>query len=153
MTLSYLGGGGLVNGDGVDAFAQPVKAAGSDLRALTDDAKFLTAKSVADAADIAALTDASTIAVDMATGANFTVTLGGNRTLGAPTNAKSGQTGTILVKQPSSGGPRTLAYASAWVPFGSTPSLSTAANAVDMIAYAVEASGKVRFNLSKGGAA
>ena len=131
----------------------PVKASGAELRALANDAKFLTPKAVADAAALVTLTDAATIAVDMEAGTNFVVTLGGNRTLGAPTNAKPGTSGTILIKQPSSGGPRTLAYASAWVPFGSTPALSTAASAVDLLTWFVEASGKVRFALQKGGAA
>ena len=107
----------------------PVKASGANLRALTDDAKFLTAKSVADAAALVALTDAVTVAVDLSAGTNFVLTLGGNRTQGAPTNAKPATSGTILIKQDATGS-RTLAYASAWVPFGSTPALSTAANAV-----------------------
>lgn len=129
-----------------------LKAAGSDLQTMTDDIKFLTSKAVADAAALVTLTDASTIAVDFAAGINFVVTLGGNRTLGAPSNAKPGTTGTILVKQDGTGS-RTLAYNAAWVPFGSTPSLTTTASAVDLISWVVETSGKVRFTLTKGGAA
>jgi hypothetical protein len=37
------------------------------------------------------LTDAATISTDASLGNVFTVTLGGNRTLGAPTNATNGQ--------------------------------------------------------------
>lgn len=37
------------------------------------------------------LTDAATIATDASLGSGFRVTLGGNRTLGNPTNAKDGQ--------------------------------------------------------------
>jgi len=40
---------------------------------------------------VAALTDAATIATDAALGNNFRVTLGGNRTLGSPTNPNNGQ--------------------------------------------------------------
>jgi len=40
---------------------------------------------------VIALTDAATIAVDAALGNVFRVTLGGNRTLGNPTNAVDGQ--------------------------------------------------------------
>lgn len=98
------------------------------------------------------LPDAATIAVDLASGTNFVVTLAGNRTLGAPSNAKPGMTGTILIKQDATGS-RTLAYNAAWKPFGSTPALSTAANAVDLLTFIVEDSGKVRFTLDKGGAA
>lgn len=115
----------------------PGKAAGADLRALTDDAKFLTAKAVADANGFVALTDAATIAVDMSTIANAKVTLAGNRTLGAPTNAKEGQSGVIQITQDGTGS-RTLAYASAW-DFGSAgaPTLSTAAGKIDTISYVV----------------
>lgn len=130
----------------------PVKASGAELRALSNDAKFLTAKSVADAAALVTLTDAATVAVDLSAGTNFVLTLAGNRTLGAPTNAKPGTSGTILIKQDATGS-RTLAYASAWVPFGSTPALSTAANAVDLLTWIAETSSKVRFTLAKGGAA
>lgn len=129
-------------------------ASAAELRALTETAKAITPAVVAAAATYTALTDAATIAIDMSLGPNFVVTLGGNRTLGAPTNAKPGMTGLILVKQPSSGGPRTLAYNAAWLPFGATPQLSVGANAVDLISYVVETSSKIRFTLpGKGGAA
>ena len=129
-----------------------MKATGAELRTATNDDKFLTPKSVADAAALVALTDAATIAVDLAGGTNFTVTLAGNRTLGAPSNAKPGMSGTILIKQDATGS-RTLAYNTAWKPFGSTPALSTSANAVDLLTWIVEDSSKVRFTLAKGGAA
>jgi hypothetical protein len=45
--------------------------------------KALSTDKVWSAADTVALTDAATVAVDMSTGINFSVTLGGNRTLGA----------------------------------------------------------------------
>lgn len=127
-------------------------ATGADLRSATSSTKALTPKSVADAAALVALTDAATIAVDLSAGANFAVTLAGNRTLGAPTNGKPGMSGTILIKQDATGS-RTLAYNTAWRPFGSTPALSTAASAVDLLTWIVEDSGKVRFTLAKGGAA
>lgn len=130
----------------------PVKTTGVALRAATNDTDFVTPKSVADAATLVALTDSATIAVDLAAGTNFVVTLAGNRTLGAPTNAKPGMSGTILIKQDATGS-RTLAYNTAWKPFGSTPALSTAASAVDLLTWIVEDTGKVRFTLAKGGAA
>ena len=135
-----------------DPPAVPTKASGAELRTATDDAKFLTPKSVADAAALVALVDAATIAVDLAAGMNFTVTLAGNRTLGAPSGVKPGMSGTILIKQDATGS-RTLAYNTAWKPFGSTPALSTAASAVDLLTWIVEDTGKVRFTLAKGGAA
>jgi hypothetical protein len=84
-----------------------------------------------------ALTDAATIAVDLSLANNFTVTLGGNRTLGNPTNQVAGQAGQIVVTQDGTGS-RTLSYASRWkFPAGTAPVLSTAAGAVDVLSYYV----------------
>lgn len=58
---------------------------------------------------VVALTDAATIAVDASAGNKFRVTLGGNRTLGNPTNATDGQTLTFELIQDATGS-RTLAY-------------------------------------------
>lgn len=123
-----------------EAFQLLDKAAGADLRTGTDDAKYLTAKAVRDAMAFVALTDAATIAVDMGAGINFSVTLGGNRTLGAPTNSIAGQSGLILVTQDGTGS-RTLSYNSAWKFAGGTPTASTAAGTVDAIAYTVTTGG------------
>lgn len=142
----------LIRAQKADLATVPVKTTGAALRAATNDTDFVTPKSVADAAAWATLTDAATIAVDLAAGTNFIVTLAGNRTLGAPTNAKPGMSGTILIKQDATGS-RTLAYSTAWKPFGSTPALSTAANAVDLLRWIAEDSEKVRFSLTTGGAA
>lgn len=59
------------------------------------------------------LTDAATIAVDLNNGYDFTVTLGGNRTLGAPSNVRHGKKGIIWVS--ASGSTRTLTLNGAWV--------------------------------------
>jgi hypothetical protein len=129
----------------------PVKASGSEFRTGTDDAKFLTPKAVFDASAPVVLTDASTVSVDLATGQNFTLTLGGNRTLGAPTNAKAGQSGVITITQDGTG-TRTLAYASAYKKPGGTLTLSTAAASVDVLSYYVEVGGGspvIRINLAK----
>lgn len=91
-------------------------------------------------ANIIALTDAATIAVDMSLGNNFSVTLGGNRTLGNPTNLTAGQSGIIYVTQDATGS-RTLAYSSYWkFPGGTAPTLTTTANAVDALVYTVRTS-------------
>ena len=83
---------------------------------------------------------AATIAVDMSTSCNFTVTLGGNRTLGNPTGMVTGQTGSIFIVQDGAGG-RTLAYSSNWdFPNGTAPTLSTAAGTVDRLDYIVRSS-------------
>jgi hypothetical protein len=68
---------------------------------------------------------------------NFTVTLGGNRTLANPTNIVAGQTGSIFVVQDATGG-RTLSFGAYFkFPAATAPTLSTGANAVDRIDYIV----------------
>ena len=82
------------------------------------------------------LTDAATIAVNAALGNLFRVTLGGNRTLGAPSNPTDGQTIHFEIKQDATGS-RTLAYASAYE-FSTTlgsPTLTTTAGDVDLLAF------------------
>ncbi|WP_181335375.1 hypothetical protein [Hyphomicrobium methylovorum] len=70
----------------------------------------LTPTTVWNAAAYVALTDGATIAVDMATGFNFSVSIAGNRTLGNPSNAKTGQSGCIKVT--ASAANRTLSIGS-----------------------------------------
>ena len=86
-------------------------------------------------APVVSLTDAASVVVNMALGNNFALTLAGNRTLSAPTGVTPGQTGHIYLVQDSTGS-RTLAYNSAYVfVSGTAPTLSTAANAVDLLVY------------------
>jgi hypothetical protein len=87
-----------------------------------------------------ALTDAATITVDMSTFINASVTLGGNRTLGNPSNTTDGKTGAIYITQDGTGS-RTLAYSSNWkFASGAAPVLSTTAGAVDVLFYQVKSS-------------
>lgn len=89
---------------------------------------------------ITTLTDAASIAVDFALGNNFLVTIGGNRTLAAPTNAVAGQTGQIYVIQDGTGS-RTLSYNSAYqFVSGAAPTLSTGAADVDILVYSTRSS-------------
>jgi hypothetical protein len=90
------------------------------------------------------LADASTIALDLNTGIHFTVTLGGNRTLAAPTNEKPGQEGFIRVVQDGTGG-RSLSFAAAYkLPdLATAPSLNTGAGQVTLIRYHVSSAGEV----------
>lgn len=81
----------------------------------------------------AALTDGATINTDAQESNSFTVTLGGNRTLANPTNLVAGGTYIWRVKQDGSGN-RTLAYGNLFKwPGGTTPTLTTTGNAVDLI--------------------
>jgi hypothetical protein len=63
----------------------------------------------------------------------FTVTLGGNRTLSNPTNLAAGMHLMWRIKQDGTGN-RTLAYGTAFkFPGGVVPTLSTTANALDIL--------------------
>ena len=86
---------------------------------------------------VVALTDAATIAVNCVLGNDFYVTLGGNRTLGAPSNPVDRQIIRIDVIQPSSGGPYTLSSYNAVYDFGSgsAPVLSTGAGQIDTLSF------------------
>jgi len=82
-----------------------------------------------------ALTDAATIAWDVQASPAARVTLGGNRTLGAPANMAAGATYVLRVVQDATGG-RTLAFNVAYkFPGGAAPTLSTDANAIDLLSF------------------
>ena len=89
------------------------------------------------AVEIATLTDAATITPDFGANQNFTVTLGGNRTLANPTNIVVGQTGSFFLVQDGTGS-RTLSFGTQYDFTGGTaPTISTTAAAVDRIDYIV----------------
>jgi len=115
------------------------EATAAQYRSATAD-KVLTADQVWDAADPQALTwtAGGTTAIDLSQGLNWTVTAStGNTTLGAPTNAKAGQSGFIYITQDGTT-PRTMAFASAWVFDGGTdPALTATAGAKDVLYYVV----------------
>lgn len=120
----------------------------ANYRANTAD-RILTTDIVWSAAAEVTLTDAATIAVDLSTFINAQVTLGGNRTLGTPSNQKTGQTGCIRIIQDGTGS-RTLSYAANWVfANGSAPTLSTAAAKQDLLFYHVVTPTVVVGNLIK----
>lgn len=96
---------------------------------------------------VSALTDGATITPDFAVANNFSVTLGGNRTLANPTNLTAGQSGIITITQDATGS-RTLAYGSYWKFAGGTaPTLTTTASAVDVLTYYVESSTRITAKL------
>ncbi len=89
---------------------------------------------------IVALTDGATITPDFSTGNNFSVTLGGNRTLANPTNITAGQSGVIFISQDGTGS-RTLSFGSYWkFESGGAPLLTTTASALDVLSYEVVSS-------------
>jgi hypothetical protein len=92
---------------------------------------------------VSALTDGATITPDFAVSNNFSVTLGGGRTLANPSNQTAGQAGTIIITQDATGS-RTLAYGSNYKFAGGTvPTLTTTANAVDALVYYVESASRI----------
>jgi len=100
-------------------------------------------------ANIASLTDGSTITINFTTGIHHAVTLGGNRTLAANNEGSAvGQCGSIFITQDGTGS-RTLSYSSDYKFVGGTaPTLSTAANAVDRIDYVIRGDGVVHCAIS-----
>jgi hypothetical protein len=125
-------------------------AIGTDVQAYdADTAKTDVAQSftAAQRGAITALTDGATITPDFAVANNFSVTLGGNRTLANPSNLTAGQSGVIVITQDGTGS-RTLAYGSYFKFSGGTaPTLTTTASAVDVIAYYVESSTRITARL------
>lgn len=85
-----------------------------------------------------AMTDAATIYPEFTSNNNFSVTLGGSRTIANPNTPVPGQTGLFYLQQDGTGS-RTIAWGSSYRFTGNTaPTLSTSANTVDVIAYAVK---------------
>jgi hypothetical protein len=112
--------------------------------AKTDVAQTFTA---AQRGTVSALTDGASITPNFATANNFSVTLGGSRTLENPTNITAGQSGIIVITQDGTGS-RTLAYGSYWkFSNGTAPTLTTTASAVDVLAYYVESSTRITAKL------
>ena len=96
-------------------------------------------------AAISSLSDGSTITVNFTSGIHHSVTLGGNRTFGNPSNDNNavGQSGSIFITQDGTGS-RTASFHSDYKFAGGTaPTLSTAANAVDRLDYVIKASGVI----------
>jgi hypothetical protein len=137
---------GAVTSAKLDTAYVPTSGIGSTVQAYdanTAKTNVVQAFSAAQRGTYVTLTDAATIATDLSLGNNFQVTLGGNRTLGAPTNVVAGQSGIIRVVQDGTGS-RTLAYNSVWkFPGGTAPTLTTTANAVDLLAYHVESATRI----------
>ena len=90
--------------------------------------------------EVSAVSYASTITLDFRTANNFSMTLTGNVTLANPSNISAGQSGVLFITQDSTGG-RTAAFGSYWdFSDGTAPTLSTGADAVDMIAWIARSS-------------
>lgn len=87
--------------------------------------------------------ESGTITLDFGSSNNFKMTLTGTSTLGAPTNASGGQSGSIFILQDGTGS-RTLAYNAAFAFAGGTaPTLTTAASGQDALLYYVQDSSTI----------
>ncbi len=95
------------------------------------------------AANVGALTSASTITIDFGTANHFSVTLGHNATFANPSTENIGQSGTITITQDGTGS-RTAAWGTQYLWAGGTaPTLTTTAAGVDRIDYVVVAADKI----------
>jgi hypothetical protein len=100
---------------------------------LADDTGFANLTGAQVIAQLQTFTDAATIAWDGNLGSVAKVTLGGNRTMGAPTNIQTGGTYVLYAIQDGTGG-RTLAYNAVFKwPAGVAPIITTTAGAVSVI--------------------
>lgn len=118
----------------IDAITSSTQTLTVDDLAKTDTAQTYTA---AQRGTITTLTDGATITPDFAASNNYTVTLGGNRTIANPSNLTAGQSGSIFIVQDGTGS-RSLAFGSYWDFAGGTaPTLTTTASAVDRVDYIV----------------
>lgn len=99
------------------------------------------------AATINALVDGATVTPYFSQNNNFTLTLAGNRVIANPVGPVAGQSGTIYIIQDSTGS-RTLSWGNLWRFQGNTaPTLSTSANAVDMLVYSVRTTANISCQL------
>ena len=104
-------------------------------------AQVVFGKSVLGSVQTANATGSTTL--DFATYQNFLLTATGNVTLANPTTETVGQSGFIVIKQDGTGS-RTLSLGTQYVTVGDgTYTLSTAANAIDLIPYVVQADGVI----------
>jgi hypothetical protein len=126
------------------------EASAAEVRTGTENAKYISPDKLFDAAAFVALTDGATVTPDFSAGLNFTWTIGGNRTLANPTNAKEGQQGTIQVTQDGTGSRLISSYGANYRFAGGTDIvLSTTASAIDLLFYQVLPSGLIFLSAQK----
>lgn len=105
--------------------------------------------SAAQAVTFVTLTDGATVTPDFTLSNTFNLTLGGNRTLANPSSKTVGQEVFVVVRQDATGS-RTLAFGTQYkFPGGAAPTLSTAANAIDVIAGVVVSSTEILCNTTQ----
>lgn len=108
----------------------------SDFNSAQGD-KILPVQSVWDAADYVAIAYSPSVALNLNSGSNFTITLTGDITLANPTNAKHGQSGVIALIQDATGN-RTVSFGS-YFKFanGEPPIIDGDPGRINMVLYTV----------------
>lgn len=111
-------------------------ATASQIRIGSDNANPITANALWSAISSVAVPWSSTVTLDFSTGENFYIgTMTNNTILGAPTNRKSFQKGTIVFVQDSTGG-RTLGFSSVFVFPSEVPFvIDTTPKAINLLHY------------------
>ena len=143
LTISHSGSNSIINETGTGNLQ--LQLGGSTKLEVVSGGLSLTGGA---ASNITALSDGSTITIDMATACHHSVTLAGNRTFAAPSNQAVGQSGSIFISQDGTGS-RTASFNSAFkFVGGSAPTLSTAANAIDRIDYIIKSSNVIHCSVS-----
>jgi hypothetical protein len=146
---SVLAGVGLTGGGDLSAnvtiaadFATPAQ-----WRSNTND-KVLEPPAIWSSMTETTLTDAASVVWDMEAGFDFIVTIAGNRAMANPTNTKVGQKGRLVIQQDATGS-RTVTWGANFkFANGTAPTLSTAANATDILYYDVRSSTYIFISLA-----
>jgi hypothetical protein len=122
---------GLLNGADQAAWKTALGITGStfatdaEIRAATGG-NAIKSSSLASASALVGLTDAATVAVDWATGINFSLAVTANRVIGNPTNGIQGTTRTILVQATS--GARSITFGNNYL--GDLPTITDVSTSV-----------------------
>lgn len=124
------------------------EAAVANIRAGTS-AHYLSIRRAYAAAAPVDLTDATTVTIDFAAGINFGLTIGGNRTLGTPTNLVPGKSGLIIVTQDATGG-RTLGKVAIWKALGGAIVLDPAPSGITVLSYYIDSESRILLTGSEG---
>ncbi len=139
---------GGTGGDNYMAFYTSSSGAPSEKLRITAEGRLKLTGSSESNITTQAATAGGTTTIDMDTSDNWIITMGGNTTIGDPSNEKLGQTGSIWLVQDGTGS-RTAAWNSAfkWVG-GTAPTLTTTASMIDRVDYIVKAAGEINAVIS-----
>ena len=124
------------------------EASAANIRAGTSAQYMSIRRSYAAAAPVA-LADGANVAIDFATGINFSLAIGGNRTLAAPTNLVAGKSGIIIITQDATGG-WTLAKVPIWKVLGGEFVLDAAPGGKTVLSYYIESEASILVTGSEG---